>query len=229
MQSCNRLPSCLLIMRSYCSSNPTGSSSCSSQCDIILLNLRININYSKLCSWSFLSLGGCPMLDQCLYCLQGYFLLVLEWFDDGSGLGEHLWLYESLVTLNSVPVLAQRHIHQSLELLDILEWMRQISHVILLSELLISFFSVHLNTLHLAVHSLFLQFFDPLFLNGFSTFDSLNMSILIDTFTSPFIPTLFYLWSFYFLSKFIFNLLFLLFFKLIYSFLFILSHKQIFQ
>jgi len=101
------------------------------------------------------------VLHKLLDRLQRDLLLVTQWLDDFTGLGDDIILDESLIRVLRVPFLANWHGHKSIELLSAVELVWQVLNPVFLGEFLVALFRfIDLNALKLRVLPLLLELLD---------------------------------------------------------------------
>ena len=166
------------------------------------------------------------VLHKLLDCLQWQVLLESKWLDDRASLRDDVVLNQSLVGVLCVPLLADGHAHQCIELLGAAILVRELFHPVLLRELLVSFLClIDLHSLHLGVLPLLLHRFDLLRANLVSSGFPLLMSTRVDTFSSPLVPSLLDDFGRDLLAEMALNVFFLFFLEVIQCVV-ILRHKE---
>ena len=166
------------------------------------------------------------VLHQLLDCLQWQVLLESKWLDDGAGLRDDVVLNQPLVGVLRVPLLADGHAHQCIELLGAAVLVRELFHPVLLRKLLVSFLClIDLHSLHLGVLSLLFHCFDLLRAYLFGSGFPLLVSARVDAFPSPLIPSLLDDFGGDLLAEVAFNVFFLFFLEVIQCVV-ILRHEE---
>lgn len=129
------------------------------------------------------------------------------------------------MALKSCPFFSNWDIHYFFELFNAIVWMWQFFYPVFMSEFFVSFLCVKYYSFHFIVNTIFSKLFYFLLFKFFSFFLFLSKFLVINTHTSPFIPTFFYFWYFNLISNFLIYFSIFFFLKLFYYLIFIFCYK----
>lgn len=171
------------------------------------------------------------MLYESVYGTGLNVLFVLERLDDLASLRQNLRLNQSLVRTKSVVLLAERHVHHTVQLFCVLVWMRQFLKHVLVRELLVTASSlialVEHDSLHASIGTLCLQFFDLVLFEPLSFGNLVLVSLVRDARPGPFIPATLDFRKSNLVTELFLDFRLLLLLELLHDLILVFSHKQL--